>query len=128
MKKGYTTVYNQCSQEVHNKLKATKYWENVQLDQSLHEPIKRIEKICIGFDDRKQSAFNLVQSLKTLFLYIQTEIEVPVSEAAAQRILELAADGVIEAAGEMAALTRAQVLTAVAALPAETAQEAALRG
>jgi hypothetical protein len=57
-----------------------------------------------------------------------TEIEVPVSEAAAQRILELAADGVIEAAGEMAALTRAQVLTAVAALPAETAQEAALRG
>jgi len=68
LKKGYATVYDQCSQEVRDKLKATKNWENVQSEQSLHELIKRIEKICIGFDDHKQSVFNLVQSLKTLFL------------------------------------------------------------
>ena len=68
-------VYDQCSQEVQDKLKATKDWENVQSEQSLHELIKRIEKICVGFDDHKQSVFNLVQSLKTLFLYSQTEKE-----------------------------------------------------
>ena len=70
---GYATVYDQCSQEVRDKLKATRDWEMVQTDQSLHELIKRIEKICVGFDDHKQSVFNLVQSLKTLFLYSQTE-------------------------------------------------------
>ena len=37
--------------------------------------IKRIEKICVGFDDHKQSVFNLAQSLKTLFLYTQSEKE-----------------------------------------------------
>ena len=73
LKKGYATVYDQCSQEVRDKLKATKNWETVQTDQPLHELIKRIEKICPGFDDHKQSVFNLVQSLKTLFLYSQTE-------------------------------------------------------
>ena len=75
LKKGYATVYDQCSQEVRDKLKATKNWEDVQSEQSLHELIKRIEKICVGFDDHKQSVFNLVQSLKTLFLYSQTEKE-----------------------------------------------------
>ena len=47
----------------------------VQSEQSLHKLIKRIEKICVGFDDHKQSVFNLVQSLKTLFLYSQSEKE-----------------------------------------------------
>jgi len=77
LQKGYATVYDQCSQEVRDKLKATKNWENVQSEQSLHELIKRIEKICVGFDDHKQSVFNLMlmQSLKTLFLYSQTEKE-----------------------------------------------------
>ena len=75
LKKGYATVYNQCSQEVREKLKGTKNWETVELDQSLHKLIKRIEKICVGFDNHKQLVFNLVQSLKTLFLYSQTEKE-----------------------------------------------------
>ena len=61
LKKGYATVYDQCSQEVRDKLKGLKNWENVESDQSLHELIKRIEKICVGFDDHKQSVFNLVQ-------------------------------------------------------------------
>jgi hypothetical protein len=73
LKKGYATVYDQCSEEIRDKLKATKDWDVVQLDQSLHELIRRIEKICVGFDDHKQSVFNLVQSLKTLFLYSQSE-------------------------------------------------------
>ena len=73
LKKGYATVYDQCSQEVQDKLKAMRDWETVQATQSLHELIKRINKICVGFDNHKQSVFNLVQSLKTLFLYTQSE-------------------------------------------------------
>ena len=68
LKKGYATVYDQCSQEVRDKLKATRDWETLQVTQSLDELIKRIKKICVGFDDHKQLVFNLVQSLKTLFL------------------------------------------------------------
>jgi hypothetical protein len=74
LKKGYATVCNQCSQEVQDKLKTTKDWETVQKEQSLHDLITKIEKICIGFNDHKQLVFNLVQSLKrTLFLYTQAE-------------------------------------------------------
>jgi hypothetical protein len=73
LKKGYATIYDQCSQEVRDKLKATKDWETVQVTQLLDELIKRIERICVGFDDHKQLVFNLVQSLKTLFLYAQWE-------------------------------------------------------
>ena len=75
LKKGYTMVYDQCSQEVRDKLKATKDWDMVQSEQSLHELVRRIENICVGFDDHKQSVFNLVQSLKMLFLYSQSENE-----------------------------------------------------
>ena len=56
-------------------MKATKDWDVVQSQQLLHELIRRIEKICVGFDDHKQSVFNLVQSLKMLFLYSQLEKE-----------------------------------------------------
>ena len=38
----------------------------MQKEQSLHELI-----VCVGFDDHKQEVFNLVQALKTLFLYMQ---------------------------------------------------------
>ena len=41
----------------------------------LHNLINKIERICVGFDDHKQEVFNLVQALKTLFLYTQTEKE-----------------------------------------------------
>ncbi len=73
LKRGYATVYDQCSEEVRDKLKATKDWDIVQSYQSLHELIRRTKKICMGFDDHKQSVFNLVQSLKTLVLYSQSE-------------------------------------------------------
>jgi len=75
LKKRYAMVYDQCSQEVRDKLKATKDWDMVQSEQSLHELVRRIENICVGFDEHKQSVFNLVQSLKTLFLYSQSENE-----------------------------------------------------
>ena len=61
-----------CSQ-VQDKLKTTKDWETVEKEQSLHELIKRIEKICVGFDDHRQLVYNLVQALKTLFLHTQSE-------------------------------------------------------
>ncbi len=46
----------------------------VQATQALDKLIKRIEKICVGFNDNKQSVFNLVQLLK-MFLYTQSEKE-----------------------------------------------------
>jgi hypothetical protein len=65
--KGYATVYGQCSQEVRGKLIALKDWETIQREQSLHDLISQVEKICIGFDDHKQGVYNLVQALKTLY-------------------------------------------------------------
>ena len=69
--KGYATVYAQCSQGVQDKLKASKDWETVQQEQSLHNLISQVKRICVGFDGHKQDVFNLVQALKTLFLYTQ---------------------------------------------------------
>ncbi len=75
LNKGYATVYDQCSQEVKDKLKGMDAWEGTQRDQSLHELINKIERICVGFDNHKQEVFNLVQVLKMLFLYSQGEKE-----------------------------------------------------
>ena len=73
LKKGYATVYSQCPKEVWDKLKASDDRDRVQKDQSLHKLIAKVEKICVVFNDHKQKVFNLVQSLKTLFLYTQSE-------------------------------------------------------
>ena len=75
LKKGFATIYDQCLLEVRDKLEASDEWNRVQRDQSLHDLINKIERICVGFDDHKQEVFNLVQALKTLFLYTQTEKE-----------------------------------------------------
>ncbi len=48
---------------------------NAERQQSLHELIQKIEHICVDFDNQKQEVFNLVQSLKTLFLYTQDKKE-----------------------------------------------------
>ncbi len=45
----------------------------MQKEQSLHKLIQKIERVCVGFDNHKQEVFNLVQELKTLFLYTQGE-------------------------------------------------------
>ena len=55
LKKGFATVYDQCSKEV----------------RDLHELILKIERIYVGFDNHKQEVYNLVQAMKTLFLYTQ---------------------------------------------------------
>jgi hypothetical protein len=75
LKKGYGTVCSQCAEEVRDKLKSSNDWERIQKAQSLHKLIAKIEKICVGFDDHKQEVLNLVQSLKTLFLYTQSNKE-----------------------------------------------------
>jgi hypothetical protein len=62
---------DQCSQEVQDKLELTDNWERTQKEQSLHELIQKIERVCVGFDDHKQEVFNLIQVLKMLFLYMQ---------------------------------------------------------
>ncbi len=58
--KGYATVYAQCSQGVRDKLKASKNWSTIEQEQSLHNLVTQVEKICVGFDDHKQDVFNLV--------------------------------------------------------------------
>ena len=73
LKKGFDTVYYQCSQEVKDKLDSSDGWETVQTDQFLHQLILKIERICVGFDDHKQEVYNLVQAMKTLLLYTQIE-------------------------------------------------------
>ena len=75
MKKGYATVYGQCSQEVRDKLESTNSWGKTQKEQSLKELIRKIERICVGFNDHKQEVLNLVQAVKTLYLYTQGEKE-----------------------------------------------------
>jgi hypothetical protein len=65
LKKGFTMVYDQ--------LELTDDWEKMQKDQSLHELIQKIVQVCVGFDDHKEKVFNLVQALKSLFLYMQGE-------------------------------------------------------
>jgi hypothetical protein len=75
LKKGYATVYSQCAEEVRDKLKSSDDWERIQKTQSLPELIAKIEKICVGFVNHKQEVFNLMQSLKTMFLYTQSNKE-----------------------------------------------------
>ena len=75
LKKGFATVYDQSLQEIKDKLESSNDWKKTQCDQSLHKLITKIEQICVGFDNRRQEVFNLVQSLKTLFLYTQGEKE-----------------------------------------------------
>jgi hypothetical protein len=52
--RGCATVYAQCSQEVHDKLKATDNWYKTQREQSLDKLIQKIKCICFGFGDHKQ--------------------------------------------------------------------------
>ena len=58
LKKVFTTVYDQFSQEVRDKLESSDGWDTVQKDQSLYQLILKIERICVGFDDHKQEVYN----------------------------------------------------------------------
>jgi hypothetical protein len=75
LKKGFATVYKQGSRVVKEKLKSSKEWEKTQKEQCLHELIQKIEQSYVRFDDHKQDVFNLVQALRSLFLYTQLEKE-----------------------------------------------------
>jgi hypothetical protein len=68
-------VYEQCLQEVKEKLESTKEWEKTQKEQCLHKLIEKIEQICIRFDDYKKDIFNLVQALRSFFLYTHSKKE-----------------------------------------------------
>ena len=69
LKRAYAVVYEQCLQDVKDKLGTTTGWEAVEANQWLHKVISKVERICVGFDNHKQETFNLVQSLKALYLY-----------------------------------------------------------
>ena len=68
LKKGFATLYDQCYQEVRDKLESSDGWETVHTDQSLNKLILKIDRICVSFDNHKQEVYNLVQAMKTLFL------------------------------------------------------------
>ena len=53
VKGGFATLYDQCSQDVKDKLETLEGWVDTQAAQSLHEQVKKIERICVGFDDHK---------------------------------------------------------------------------
>ena len=73
LKRGFAVVYDQCAPGVRDKLEASNDWEAIQGEQSLHQLIKAIERICVGFDDHKQTVYNIVQSTKKLYLHVQDE-------------------------------------------------------
>jgi hypothetical protein len=73
LKKGFTTVYKQCLQDIKEKLESTEDWEATLKNQSLYDLIQKIECICMGFDGHKQEVFILVQALKVQFLYSQSK-------------------------------------------------------
>jgi hypothetical protein len=75
LKKGYATIWDQCSQEVGYKLEASNNWDCIQWEQSLHNLITKIERICVGFDYHKQDICNLLQALKSLFLHTRGKRE-----------------------------------------------------
>ena len=54
LKKGFSTVYDEASQEVRDKLESSDGWEIIQSNQSLHEQIFKIERVCVGFDDKNK--------------------------------------------------------------------------
>jgi hypothetical protein len=69
------TVYNQGSSELKVKLKSTENWEAIQKKQCIHLLIQKMKRICVRFDNHKQVVLNLVQVLRGLFLYTQSEKE-----------------------------------------------------
>ncbi len=58
-----------------DKLEAGDEWDRVQREQSLYDLISKKRGSVLDLTITKQEVFNLVQALKTLFLYTQTEKE-----------------------------------------------------
>jgi hypothetical protein len=75
LKKGFAAVYKQCLQDIKEKLELMEDWEATLKNQLLHNLIQKIKRICVGFDDHKQEVFNLVQTLRALLLYTQSNKE-----------------------------------------------------
>ena len=48
LKKRFPIVYDQCSEAVKSRLESTEDWDRIEDDQSLHELINAIQKICVG--------------------------------------------------------------------------------
>ena len=72
-KRGFAIVYDQCSPGVRDKLEASENWSSIETEQSLQGLINAIERVCVGFDDHKQTMYNIVQSTKKLYLHMQDE-------------------------------------------------------
>ena len=87
LKRGFAVVYDQCSEAVKSRLETTDDWTNIECDQSLHELINAMQKICVGHDDTNQDMYNVVQACKNMFLFKQD-------------------DGTSKATGTLARLTR----------------------
>ena len=74
-KTAFSIVYDQCSQQIKDKLQSEQGWEAVERGQTTHELIGRIERVATGFEEHKQETYNLVQSMRRLYLHMQGENE-----------------------------------------------------
>jgi len=73
LKRGFAVVYDQCSEAVKSRLETTEKWTTIECDQSLHELINAIQKICVGHYDTNQDMYNVVQACKNMFLFKQDD-------------------------------------------------------
>ena len=73
MKKGFATLYDRCSEAVKTRLKTVDGCDRIDCDQSVHDLVKVIQKICVGHDDTNQDMYNVVQACKNMFLSRQSD-------------------------------------------------------
>ena len=68
IKKGFAILYDQCSKAVKIRLETVDEWDRIDCDQSVHDLVKAIQKICVSHDDTNQDMYNVVQACKNMFL------------------------------------------------------------
>jgi hypothetical protein len=85
--RAFTVIYNQCSQDVKDKLKASTGWENIDADQDLGALMNKIQGICVGIDEDMQPVAGIVQAQTALYLLTQPEGQTPEEYARQKRAL-----------------------------------------
>ena len=73
MKKGFATMYDQCSEAVKLYLETVDNWDRIDCDQSVQDLMKAIQKICVGHGETNQDMYNIVQGCKNMFLFRQDD-------------------------------------------------------
>jgi hypothetical protein len=67
----YSILYDQCSEEVKDKIKAAANFEEIDRQKQVHRLIQVIQRVCMGFEDHRQGVYGMVQAMQKLFLHMQ---------------------------------------------------------